>query len=337
MWLLRNHGPFAAERNWIRDAAGVHWYLVAVRGSFDVDARGCLVLANEQVAPILVPEYFGVAGESSLRHDSDLLEHKIGTDVLVLGSAYAPQGRPSATVAVRLRVCSLDKELVVHGNRVYYEGATGLATTPPQPFVTQPLRYELAFGGGDTSDADPRRHRIDERNPVGRGFPSVVARWREQPAHCIEYPSGTVASRGPAGFGPIDRAWLPRRHFAGTYDAKWVETKRPLLPDDYDPRFGSCAPTDQHLSTPLSGGERVGVFNMTPEGALVFDLPEVSLHFITTIRGRRHEHAAQLTTLVVEPTERRVSVTWQSALRVTAPDVDFVSTTDITARGWGTP
>lgn len=333
MWLLRNRTPYAAERNWIRDPQGVHWYLIAVRGTFTIDPRGRLALADEQQPPILAPEHTGAPGESSLRYDSDLLERKPGTDVLVLGSAHAPRGRPATTVPVVLRVASLEKQLLVHGNRAYYEGAMGLTTTSPQPFVTQPIQYELAFGGRDTTDPDPQRHQLDERNPIGRGFPPRAARWKDQLAHCIEYPSGTAASRGPAGFGPIDRAWLPRRALAGTFDAKWVESKRPLLPDDHDPRFALCAPVDQQLPAPLVGGEQIGILNMTPEGTLVLEVPKALLRFSTTIRGRRHEHRAQLATVVVEPSERRVFVTWQSALRVGAPDVDFVSTTDITEQG----
>ena len=334
MWLLRNHTPYAAERNWIRDGRGVHWFVIAVRGTFTLGAGGRTSLADEQLPPILAPEHTGIPGESSLRYDSELLEHKPGTDVVVLGCAYAPRGRPTASVPVILRVGSLlEKQLVVYGSRAYYEGAVGLATTSPEPFVKQPIQYELAFGGRDTSDPDPRRHLLDERNPIGRGFPPRAARWKNELAHCIEYPSGAAASRGPAGFGPIDRAWLPRRALAGTFDAKWVETKKPLLPDDYDPRYGMCAPADQQFSTPLLGGEQIGLLNMTPDGTLVFELPKVSLRFSTTIRGRRHEHRALLSTVVVEPDERRCFVSWQSTLKVGAPDVDFVSTTDITEEG----
>ncbi|MBL8970329.1 MAG: DUF2169 domain-containing protein [Myxococcales bacterium] len=331
MWLLRNRTPYAAGRNWVRDPRGVHWYLIAVRCSYTLESRGRLDLADEQPPPVLVPEYTGVAGASSLRLDSDLLERKPGTDVIVLGSAHAPRGRPAPSVSVVLRAGALEKQLLVHGDRVYRAGAAGLATTSPQPFVARPIIYELAFGGHDTGVPDPRRQHLDERNPIGRGFPSHGR--KDQPAHCIEYSSGAAEARGPAGFGPIDRSWLPRRTFAGTYDAKWMDSKWPLLPDDYDPRFAMCAPADQQTAAPMSGGERIGLFNMSPDGALAFDLPRTALRLSTSIRGRRHEHGANLTTVVVEPELMRLSVCWQSALRVAAPDVDYVSTTDIDERG----
>jgi hypothetical protein len=332
MWLLRNHTPYAAGRNWVRDSRGVHWYLIAVRCSYVLGPHGRLGLADEQPPPVLVPEYTGVAGASSLRFDSDLLEHKPGTDIIVLGSAHAPGGRPAPTVPVVLRAGALEKLLLVHGDRLYRAGAAGLTTTSPQPFVTRPIVYELAFGGHDVADPDPRRHHLDERNPIGRGFLAVHAR-NDHPAHCIEYSSGAAELRGPAGFGPIDRGWLPRRAHAGTYDAQWMTSKRPLLPDDYDPRFAMCAPADQQTAAPMSGGERIGLSNMSPDGDLAFDVPRTALRLSSSIRGRRHEHGAHLATVVIEPELRRLSVCWQSALRVAAPDVDHLSTTDIDERG----
>lgn len=335
MWLLDNRTPYAAERSWSRDKDGVHWWLVAVRGMFEVTPAGRLLLADEQQPPVLVPEYFGEPGQSSLRYDSDLLEVKLGTDVLVLGHAHAPGGRPSPTVSVALRVGPIDKQLVVYGNRIYSDGIRGLSTTSPQPFVEQPIRYELAFGGSDTSDRDPVKHVIYERNPIGRGHPPRVERWQNQPAHCIELPGGSPASAGPAGLGPIDRAWLPRRRFAGTYDATWFRTKKPLLPDDYDPRFGMCAPTDQQTANPLRGGERVSLLNLSPEGTLAFELPRVELRLFTAIGRRRHEHGATLATVTIEPSEQRLSVVWQSALRVPAPVLDELHRTEITEVGGG--
>ena len=33
MWALRNHTPFAADRNWTRDKDGHHWWIVAIRAT----------------------------------------------------------------------------------------------------------------------------------------------------------------------------------------------------------------------------------------------------------------------------------------------------------------
>lgn len=269
MWALRSRTGFAAERNWTRDRDGIHWWVVAVRATFDVGAGGRLGLAERQPPPTLAPVYFGEPGASSLRYDSDLLAVKPGTDVVVHAQAHAPGGHAAPTVPVAVRVGALEKRLIVHGDRVYYRGTAGLTTTAPRPFTMRPIRYEQAYGGRDFSDPDSRQHRIDERNPVGRGFAVRVATLINQPAHVIEYPDGDPAQRGPAGFGPIDASWMPRRTLAGTYDQRWSDSKKPLLPDDYDPRYALCAPSDQQTAQPLVGGARVVLTNLTPEGSLV--------------------------------------------------------------------
>lgn len=67
MWCLANKTPFAVERNWVRDRDGVHWWVVAIRATYDVDPAGRLTPSDEQLLPVLAPEYFGEAGSSSLR------------------------------------------------------------------------------------------------------------------------------------------------------------------------------------------------------------------------------------------------------------------------------
>ena len=330
VWALTNKTPYGAERNWTRDTDGVHWWVVAVRATFEVGAGGQLTLADEQLPPVLAPEHHGEPGESSLRYDSDLLALKPATDIIVVGHAHAPRGRPATSVDVTLRAGPLEKTLVVHGERVYYDGVTGLTTTKPQPFVDRPIVYEHAFGGGDFSDPDPSRHRIDERNPVGRGFGQQRTALLNTPAHTIEYPSGDPARRGPAGFGAIDRAWLPRRTLAGTYDGQWIEHRKPLLPKDYDPAFALGAPVDQRPAHPLMGGEQIGLFNMTPDGRMVFALPRISLRLTSRFgRTRRPHDAPLLATVLLEPQHSRVSLVWQSGLRVAAPDADYLDETEI--------
>jgi hypothetical protein len=329
MWALDNLTPYSAERNWTRDKAGMHVWLVAVRATFDIDQNGRLKLADEQPPPGLLPEYTGEPGQSSLRLDSDLLYPKASTDVIAAASAYAPKGRPRDTVTVTLRVGPLYKELKVFGNRVYYKGAFGLQTTPPAPFVSQPITYEGAFGGTDFTDKNAAKWRMDDRNPIGKGFTVDPERLVHQPAHVVEYANGNPAKAGPAGFGPIDPAWMPRRQRAGTYDKRWEQTKKPLLPDDYDQLYASSAPDDQRIDRPLRGGERVELTGMTPSGFLVFDLPKILLAFITRINGRREEHRAHLATVFLMPDASQVSLVWQTSLNVAQHDGDYLDETRI--------
>jgi hypothetical protein len=333
MWALENRTPYAAERNWTRGKSGEHRWVVAVKATLDILPSG-VVMADEQLAPALLPEYHGDPGSSSLKYDSDLLAVKPGTDVLVVGSAHAPSGRPARSVVVSLRVADVYKSLVVHGERVFYAGPRGLATTAARPFETRPIVYEVAFGGRDLMDPDPRHHRIDARNPVGRGFATSPRHLENQLAHAVEYPAGNPADLGPAGFGPIDRSWSPRLELAGTYDAAWEAAQKPLLPADYDERHGLSAPADQRASSPLVGGERIEIVNMTASGLLRFELPRVALRFTTRFGPRREEHGATLTSVIVEPELPRVLMVWQTWLRVPARDLEYLDETTIEEKGW---
>jgi len=329
MWALDNRTSYAAERNWIRDRDGAHRWVVAVKATFDIAANGAVKLADEQPPPALTPEYFGEPGRSSLKWDSDLLAVKPGTDVLLHGHAHAPRGRPTPRVEVRLRVGDIDKTLSVYGERRYSRAATGGGVTTAAPFESRPLLYEWAFGGADLADVDPKKHRHDSRNPIGKGFALERRRLEGQPAHCIDYPGQDAAKVGPAGFGPIDSFWSPRLELAGTYNAAWESSRKPLLPKDFDERHAQCAPAEQQAATPLRGGERVELTNLTPEGLLGFELPRIHLTFTTHIRDRRVEHRAHLATVLLLPEERRLAMVWQTALAVAQKDSDYVDSTTI--------
>ncbi|MEY4510390.1 MAG: hypothetical protein RLZZ450_2512, partial [Pseudomonadota bacterium] len=280
MWQLENRTPYGTERGWTRDKNGVHVWVVAMRASFAVSPQGKVTLVDEQPPPVLAPEYHGDPGTSSLRLDSDLLYAKPATDVLLDATAHAPMGRKVAKLNVVLRVASITKQLTVYGDRAYYKSFGKLAVSDSTPFSAKAIRYESAYGGMDLTHADPRLHRRDARNPVGRGVAIDPASLVDQPAHSIEYPRGDVARAGPAGLGPIDAAWSPRRERAGTYDAAWQATRRPLLAEDYQDLYGSSAPDDQRVAH-LRGGELVELTNLTPEGHLQFRLPKIYPAFTT--------------------------------------------------------
>src|SRR5262245_56087170 len=71
---------------------------------------------------------------SSTKLPSDLCLGKPSTDVVVIGSAMAPNGARQRTLDVFVRVGPIEKTLRVHGTRVWYQGARGLALSPPEPF-----------------------------------------------------------------------------------------------------------------------------------------------------------------------------------------------------------
>jgi len=326
MWQVLNYTPYGAGKSWIRDKTGQSHWLVAIKATFDILEGGRLRRSEEQPPPLLAPEFWGDPATTSLREDWEVTPPKLSTDVLVVGSAYAPGGRPAPSVLVSLRFADVFKTLVVHGPRVYGDG---LSAGEGEPFVSAPIRYESAFGGSDLSSPDPRQHRFDPRNPVGRGVGGPEGQRLTGLAHTIEYPDGIASRRGPAGFGPIASFWSPRRERGGTYDEAWEKRKKPLLPDDHDERSWLCAPDDQWPSSPLRGGEIIQLQNLTPGGLLQVELPKLYFAFSTKFGSRVEQHRARLGTVTLAPDVGKLSMVWQTALAVRATEADYLDETRV--------
>lgn len=170
MWTLVNRTPYAADRTWVQDPDGTKRWVVVVKATFGIHADGRLTLADEQLPPLLAPEYHGVDGASSLRYEADLVPPKPGTDVVLVGHAYAPGGRPATHVPVALGVGSQRKILAVTGDRVWKRSLVGtVVPSAPVPFLRLPLVYERAYGGHDACSSDPEAQRMFAENPVGIG------------------------------------------------------------------------------------------------------------------------------------------------------------------------
>ncbi len=315
MWQVDNRSPFAAERGWVRDRDGAEVWLVAVKCTFDVRPDGTTEVSKEQMPVLRVPEYHGEPGKSSIKYEADLVHTKKTTDVLVVGHAHAPGGKPVTELDVGFRVGPVQKLLRVFGNRTW--GASG--PTKPEPFLKMPLVYERAFGGVDTGSDNPERD-WDWRNPLGTGFAVEKEHLSDRLLPNIEYPKACMQAWSdrppPAGFGAIGSHWQPRAGLAGTYDDNWMKTRQPLLPDDFDDHFFQCAPADQQAPEFLRGGEPVVLLRLTPSGDLRFLLPKVYLGFETRFYdGSREVHKnRKLHTVILEPDFPRVSLVWHTAL-----------------------
>lgn len=315
MWQVDNRTPFAAERGWVRDRDGAEVWLVAVKCTWDIRPDGTVQVAEQQPPVLRVAEHHGDPATSSIKYDNDLVLTKRATDVIVLGHAHAPGGRPVSELDVGFKVGPVQKVLRVHGERVW--SPTG--PTAPQPFVAMPLVYERSYGGRDPNSETPDRD-WDWRNPVGRGFAVSRDNLVGRPAPNVEYPEEGLREWSdrprPAGFGPIPGHWQPRVALAGTYDDRWMQERQPLVPEDFDDRFYQCAPVDQQAPGFLRGGEPVVLYRLTPGGDLRFHVPKVFLGFDTRFYdGTRQIHRERrLHTVILEPDVPRVSLVWHSAL-----------------------
>jgi hypothetical protein len=315
MWQVDNRTPFAAERGWVRDRYGAEVWLVAVKCTFDIRQDGSAAVSDEQPPVLRVAEYFGEPGRSSIKYENDLVLTKTTTDIIVVGHAYTPGARATTEMEVGFRVGPVQKVLRVMGDRKW--GIAGLSD--PTPFRKMPLIYERSFGGVDTRSPHPERD-WDWRNPVGTGFAVSRDNATGMALPNVEYSDAGVSAWSdrprPAGFGVIACHWQPRVGWAGTYDDRWLRTRQPLLPEDFDERYFQCAPADQQSPSFLRGGEPVTLHRLTPSGELRFTLPKVFLGFDTRFYdGTRELHKERkLHTVILEPDHPRVSLVWHTAL-----------------------
>lgn len=318
MWLVSNKTPYAADRSWIQDKDANKLWIVVVKATFDILPNGMTRLSDQQVPVFSVAKPWGEMGKSSLQYEADLLFLRAFTDVLVNGSAWAPRGKRVASVDVELAVGTMQKRLRVFGDRVWQRSLGGASISQPELFESMPIVYERAFGGWDKSGSDPAEHRLESRNPVGTGFNHRSENCIAKRLPNIERPDQLINSwkdrPEPAGFNAIDCAWSPRRELAGTYDAAWQQTRFPLWAEDFDPRYGNCAPRDQQARGFLRGGETFSLFNLSPTGPMSVTLPRVYPFFQTRFGRERVEHRAQLSTVILEPSASRVILAWQTSL-----------------------
>ncbi|NOK02925.1 MULTISPECIES: DUF2169 domain-containing protein [Myxococcus] len=311
---LENFTPFAATDFLSLTKEGEECLVLVVAGSFVLPPAGRasdapLAVCEEQPKPVTTDTYWGEPEKSSLRYESQSAYTRPGTDVLLHGQAWAPRGRKVTRTLVAVRVGALEKRATVFGTRVWYRGLMGLSASDALPFESLPLRYEYAFGGTTASGHEAR-------NPVGRGFYTSAKEALEKPLPSIEAPESLVrgwADRPPpCSFGPVARHWQPRLGWAGTYDATWVEKRAPLWPRDFDERFFHVAPDGLRAPTHLQGGEPVVLEGVSPDGPLAFRLPSHRLLARCTFAGRRVKQRMVLDTVLLEPDEGRLVLTWRA-------------------------
>ena len=114
-------------------------------------------------------------------------------------------------------------------------------------------------------------------------------------------------------FGPIGRHWESRAPYAGTYDQNWLDEHFPFLPPDFDEMYYQAAPLDQQLTLPV-GEQTVRLLNLTPDGERSFLLPHLEAPvYVFPKQGEREDLTAYVDTIVIEPDEERVTMTWRVA------------------------
>lgn len=174
---------------------------------------------------------------------------------LMAGCACAPAGTQTIGLPVDVRVGDLTRSFFVAGDRVN----DGLSVPKPEPFTHMPLSWKRTFGGVAHPE-NPFGVGMTENGATSHMWPNITD------AACAAFSAN--AAPPPACPGP--RAFTQARMTSpGTYDAHWLQTRWPGVPDDFDWSFYNQSQPVQRRTSPFTGLETVRVTNMHPDHAVI--------------------------------------------------------------------
>ncbi|APR80169.1 D-alanyl-D-alanine carboxypeptidase [Minicystis rosea] len=243
---------------------------------------------------------------SSIWAPADLAPLKPWSEVLLVGSAFAPHGRPTAVISARLRVATIDKTLEAHPPRRRYPDGRIVAAGP---ITWAPLRWEQAAAGWE--------------NPVGVRTDIPIDPLGGIPVPTVSAPSAQPGPPfSPAGFGPISPYWPSR---ASLLVSAGIHSLPPwdgaILPADLDMQFFQQAPPDQRVSR-LRADEPIRLAGLSRDGAtLVTKLPGI-IPRATVERPSRLAETLPLTadTLWIDTDRALCALTWRGTVRLDRAD-----------------
>ncbi len=292
-----------------RPGHGGFAFTVVCKATFEL--RPALSLFAHTQEPVTEADEWTDTG--SLLRSTDLLPFKKRPEVLVIGDAFAPEGRPVNSLVTRLVVGEINKSIVVVGDRyASTDGRVGESA----PFARMPLVWERAVGGQNTD------------NPVGRPFGAtgrnVSADWTLAPNL---YPPGFEVPRpgisvAPVGYAPISPLWPSRlgclnQHAVGWDPLRWYE--RPL-PNDIDFAYMNAAPVDQQRAAPFAD-EVLYLENLHPVFARLSTRLPVVTPLATVDQGAGPEPLKlRCDTLVIDTNRGLAMLVWRGHVVMDRPD-----------------
>jgi len=310
------------------------WFLgVIVKATFRLENRLAPARLAADQLPIFAQDepYDAEKVDGALKFESDLVPFKPRTDVLLVGKAHTPFGRPRSSVDVTLQVGPVRKQIRVFGERRWsfkdLRDPTPLVAGPIE-FLEMPLSWERAYGGIDEQAGlrtdVPSFRPWCSRNFMGTGFSGArsIESIDERPLPNLEDPRDLIqfwdSRPRPTGCGYYPRNSEPRVRYGGTYDKKWQAERAPALPEDFCFDYYNAADPELQVQGYLQGNERGMLENVTPGGGrLDFMLPCIRPRFTVT-RGtdpkKQHvfEAPAALDTLLVLPDDQVFCVSWRA-------------------------
>jgi hypothetical protein len=314
--------PFTAGTTLWQAQSGAWTLSVCVRGTFSIVHGREAVLADVQ-EPVTGDRYAGDDPRRSLFAPSDLVPYKPRVDVVLVGSAFAPDQEPVEALVARLSIGTLDKAIGVIGDRVWIDGPEGPEPSGPRPFTSLSVGYERGVRGPQ----NPHGFDLIRKPELGAlALPN------------LEAVDDEIGAGRTVGFGPVAPGASARRGLLRPDGWAWVEGGgRGPAPAGFDFAFYNAAPPDQQIDV-LRGGDTLVLENLDrSRPRLETRLPTVraKAFLVPAEVDRGIEIALRCDTVWIDTERALLTLSWRGLVTVDTPDEEALGTLVIAAESRG--
>jgi hypothetical protein len=348
-----NTTPIVADALLIQNPELGNWILlVTAKATFNVEENGSVALDRENPFPLLQDDEeteFGLLPRDNLPRWDDVFE------VIVLGQAHAPGGKPASQMDVSFAIDREIRRLRVFGDRAWAGSGLEARITRPQPFTEMPLTYERAFGGTCEIliDRESPVDVADPNNPAGRGLDPGPA--IQQMAKLLNPPRGYPQYEGIRLLPNVEH---PRRQITKWDDApkpasfatvplstalhmdRGTDIKEGETPDDGDSPFtvGMFHRAHPECMMPLPRPDAtVRLEGMTPVGKLEFKIPQIEVFADFQLGQVVDALPLKPHLLVLLPEEMKFYLVYRNRLLIDLVDEDERGVRFRIEKGWHQP
>jgi hypothetical protein len=332
--LLANHGPLATSVFDYVDVHGTPYALVVAKGTWD------LVTGKQRTAAdgidSLVPVHEGPvrrnAGDLNLSveqrlvlglrteqqvtvSDHDQTPPKPKFDVIVEGTAHAPEGKSTLQFMAGVAVGTVVTSVRVMAPRYWKKSIAGLVMSEPvAPISSVPLSY--AFTPTECSIRLPEesvaRGKQLQSASEWQEYVTTIPPWIEAAGRHSSTPDKS-SDKQCLGFWPENVSH--RLKYVGTYDARWLRDRAPRLPLDFDEKFYNVSDPSLQLDTAPQAYSRMHLVNLSLRGNDHARFPAATVDLVATYCAgvsRRQTHDLRADTLIFAPDLDRMSIVWRT-------------------------
>ena len=322
--------------------------ILTAKATFNIENNGQVKLEREAPLALLNEDQ---STELGLLPCDNLPRLDPVFEVMLLGKAYAPDGRATTEMKVALSVGDVHHEIDVIGERIWQGEGESAHISPPEDFETMPLVWERAFGGSEQVLID-REAVIDVSSPMnvdGKGF-DHISRALEvggvfecpegypqfdatRPLPNLEIPDLRVRSWSDE---PLPVCWAPVPQSSGLIFERFKRSCEKSGEDHVllgAPEMHHRAHPDWVIKTP-DAGDIVRIEGVCSQGVLDFHLPE--LRVVADFQNGEKLQEIELfpRSLMLLPEERRFYLTFRAVTSFAAHENEKRAVRVRLLKGW---